>query len=235
MSAEPVIAAAGMTLGYGRATILSGIDWTVQAGEAWFLLGPNGRGKSTLLKSVMGGLAPLTGSLSLSCGRAAIGFVPQRCDLNPAIATTVREFVALGLVGLSVPRGEIATRLTPALGQVGLAEREGADYWSLSGGQRQRALLARALIRRPALLILDEPTNGLDLPSEEGLLSCLDRLRAETGVTVLFVTHDLALAKRHASHVLLFAAGTARGGERDAMMTPARLRETFGVETGHVA
>lgn len=226
---DSIITARGLALGYGRAPVLRDIEWTVAPGENWFLLGPNGRGKSTLLKAVLGQLPALSGRLEVSCGRAAIGFVPQRCDLNPSLPTTVREFVGLGLVNLDVSRAEAGERLREALAQVKLGERADVNYWSLSGGQRQRALLARALIRRPDLLILDEPTNGLDLPSEEALLACLHDLRQSRTVTTLFVTHDLSLATRHATHVALFTGGTMRCGSRTAMMAPESLEETFGI------
>lgn len=228
MSAAPVISARGLNLGYDRTPILQNINWSVAPGEVWFLIGPNGRGKSTLLKAVLGQLHTTSGELAVACGREKIGFVPQRCDLNPALPTTVREFTSLGLVNLGVTRAEAGVRLREALALVKLDDRAEADYWSLSGGQRQRALLARALIRRPDLLILDEPTNGLDVPSEEALLACLEELRRNRTITILFVTHDLSLAARHATHVALFAAGTVRGGSRQAMLVPERLRETFG-------
>lgn len=235
MNTAPIIAAEGLALGYGREPVLSDVRWRVARGEAWFLLGPNGRGKSTLLKAIMGGLTPLAGTLHVACDRNAIGFVPQRCDLNPALPTTVREFVSLGLVGLKVRAVDEKLRMCRALERVGLADLASADYWSLSGGQRQRALLARALIREPDLLILDEPTNGLDVPSEEALLACLDTLRAGTGITVLFVTHDLALAARHATHVALFGRGTLETGPRAELLAPERLARIFGMEVGRVA
>lgn len=229
-----LIEARGLALGYGRAPILRDVTWTVRRGECWFLLGPNGRGKSTLLKAILGQLPPASGSLVVHGSRDTIGFVPQRCDLNPAMPTTVREFASLGLVGLRVGRTEAEQRLAAALTQVNLAGRAGDSYWSLSGGQRQRVLLARALIRQPDLLILDEPTNGLDLPSEEALLGCLEALQKQRDLSVLFVTHDLALARRHASHVALFVDGSLRSGTCDERMTPEQLDATFGVEVGHV-
>src|SRR5207248_5567925 len=122
------------------------------------------------------------------------GFVPQRCDLTPGLPTTVREFVSLGLVGIPDARRTGAARMDWALVRSGLRELRDRSYWSLSGGQRQRALLARALVRQPALYIVDEPTTGLDPPSQELLMGSLADVNRDERLTILFVTHDLPLA-----------------------------------------
>jgi ABC-type Mn2+/Zn2+ transport system ATPase subunit len=155
--------------------------------------------------------------------------VPQRCDLNPSLPTTVREFVTLGLVGIPGARKAARERLVWALERSGLAGLVDRSYWSLSGGQRQRALLARALIRRPALFIVDEPTNGLDPPSQELLMKALADLNRAERLTILFVTHDLPLAARYASHVALFVDGTVHAGPAGAVLTPERLRRAYGL------
>lgn len=231
------INAENLSLGYGRKTVLRGIHWTVQTGEFWFLLGPNGHGKSTLLKALLGLLKPLDGTLTMAESlrdHTRVGFVPQRCDLNPTLPSTVREFVSLGLVGLRVCRADREDRVNWALSQVGLPDKRLHSYWSLSGGQRQRALLARALVRRPTLLILDEPTNGLDLTTEDSLLVSLARLNREEGITILFVTHDLPIAARYASHAALFAEGTMRCGSRHEMLVTNLLTRTYGLPVSAV-
>jgi ABC-type cobalamin/Fe3+-siderophores transport system ATPase subunit len=103
------------------------------------------------------------------------------------------------------------------------------DYWSLSGGQRQRALVARALVRRPRILFLDEPTKGLDLAAEDALMQSLTDLNRRESLTVLFITHDLTLAARYASHVALFHNGKVEGGSIADAMNPERLLSTYGV------
>jgi ABC-type Mn2+/Zn2+ transport system ATPase subunit len=229
---ETLIRASGLALGYGRGVVLDGVSLDIRSERFWFLVGPNGSGKTTLLRAILGGLRPLRGELWRSPELAAperIGFVPQRCDLNPALPTTVREFVLLGLVNSRVPRAEARGRLAAALREVGLEGMEGRDYWSLSGGQRQRALLARALIRRPSLLVLDEPTNGLDLASEHAVLGLLERLNRVERRTILFVTHDLPLASRHASDVALLHDGTLEAGPRDEVLTEERLKRAYGL------
>jgi ABC-type Mn2+/Zn2+ transport system ATPase subunit len=177
---------------------------------------------------VLGLLPPLAGRLERDPERASvarIGFVPQRCELSPSLPTTVREFVTLGRVGLPRAHGG---ELAEALARTGLAGLEERSYWALSGGQRQRALVARALVRRPALLILDEPTEGLDPPTEDAFLDVVDALQREQGVTVLFVTHRLAVAAQRASHVALVDAGTVFAGPREEMLRRPELRRAFG-------
>jgi ABC-type Mn2+/Zn2+ transport system ATPase subunit len=226
-----VLALRGARIGYGAQTVLRDVDWEVRAGETWFLIGPNGAGKTTLLRAVLGLLPLQSGTLERDPARAErahIGFVPQRCEMNPALPTTVCEFVTLGLVGLRTAPGERAERLAEALARAGLAGLEERSYWALSGGQRQRALVARALVRRPALLILDEPTEGLDPPTEAAFLDLVEALRLEHGVTVLFVTHRLAVAARRASHVALVFAGALVSGPRDAVLARPEMRSAFG-------
>jgi zinc transport system ATP-binding protein len=226
-----LITARGLALGYRGRPILRDIDWTVRTGESWFLLGPNGCGKTTLVRGVLGLLAPLAGSLARDPVVASLentGFVPQRSLTNPTLPTTIGEFVALGAVG--IPRAaRDASALDWALDRVGLGDLADCDLRALSGGQRQRALVARALVRRPRLLVLDEPTEGVDVASEEVFLATIEALRREEDLTLLFVTHKLRTAARHATHVALFHGGGVQAGPRDAILDPARLEAAFGV------
>ncbi|MDX2166772.1 MAG: ABC transporter ATP-binding protein [Deltaproteobacteria bacterium] len=220
-----------VTLGYGGAPILSDVSLEVRAGEFWFLLGPNGEGKTTFLRAVLGALAPSSGRLALDAvlaDRAALGFVPQRCAPNPILPTTVREFVGLGLVGLTLAAAERAARLEWALAHAGLAGFERQSYWALSGGQRQRALVARALVRRPRLLVLDEPTNHLDFLIEAGILALLADLQREERTAILFVTHALHLAERYATHVALFHGGAVEAGPAAELLRAERLARAYG-------
>ncbi len=236
---EPlVLRLRGVSVGYGSDPVLRSVDWEIRAGDMWFLLGRNGSGKTTLLRSLLGLLPLSRGAIERDpthAGRERTGFVPQRCELSPALPTTVREFVLLGLVGLAVPRAERATRLAEALASADLGGFEQRSYWSLSGGQRQRALVARALVRRPALLIFDEPTEGLDAPSETAFLDLVDRLRREQRVTVVFVTHRLATAARRATHLALLADGSLTAGPRDAMLQRPELATAFGAHAAALA
>jgi ABC-type Mn2+/Zn2+ transport system ATPase subunit len=221
-----------LRLGYGSRVILDRVSFSVREGEFWFLLGPNGSGKSTLLKALLGTLRPQAGSARWRedvADPSRIGFVPQRCDLTPGLPTTVQEFVSLGLVGISGARKTHEPRMEWALRRSGLTEFRRRDYWALSGGQKQRALLARALIRKPALYIVDEPTTGLDPPSQELLMDSLADLSREERATILFVTHDLPLAARYGSHVALFMDGSIAAGARDDVLRPDLMQRAYGL------
>ena len=235
-----ILTAEALTLGYGRLSILQELNLEIRRGEFWFCLGPNGEGKTTLLRTILGSIPPQAGTLWLHeelVSRARIGFVPQRCDLNPALPTTVREFVRLGTVGTQISRRDQRSHLAWALDRVGLQHLAMQSYWALSGGQRQRALVARSLVRRPQLLLLDEPTNGLDLPASEALLKCLDDLYRHDQVSLLFITHDVAMAARYGTHAILLHAGTAIAGPIQTVLTSPHLEQTYGtpVDISHDA
>jgi ABC-type Mn2+/Zn2+ transport system ATPase subunit len=229
----PLVVAEGVTLGYGRSIVVHDVTLTVNPGEYWFLLGPNGAGKSTFARAVLGLLPTKAGRLDRGEGLdrgKSIGFVPQHCALHPTLSMTLREFVELGFGALRVPAAERATRVEWAVEVVGLAGRLGSDVHDLSGGMRQRAMVARALVRDPRLLVLDEPTSSLDPASQEALLVVLARLRRERGLALLFVCHDIAVAARYATHVALFHDGVVEAGGRELMFDEATLRRVFGLD-----
>jgi ABC-type Mn2+/Zn2+ transport system ATPase subunit len=232
VSSHPIVfRARRAAFGYGGEPVLSDVDLEIRRGEFWFLIGPNGSGKTTLLRALLGLLDASAGTVERNpewTAREHLGFVPQSCDINPTLPTTVREFVSLGFVRSGIPGPERPRVLIDALALVGLAGRERMSYWSLSGGQRQRALVARALVRRPELLILDEPTEWLDVASEDVLLRTLVELH-RGGITLLFVTHKLMLAARFATHVALFDAGRVIAGDRESILDPRQIERVFGV------
>ena len=228
-----VVTAERLSLGYDGRLVLADVDFRVHAGDRWFLLGPNGGGKTTLLRTVLGLIPPKAGRLVLHpelARRERIGFVPQRCEFNHSLPITVREFVRLGTVGIRLDAAETAERLRWALAQAQLDALARRSYWALSGGQRQRALVARALVRRPSLLVLDEPTNHLDPAQEDALLRLVVSLNDDEGVTTLFVTHDVALAARWATHVALVYGGRVVGGPAADVFAHGDLRAVFGVD-----
>jgi ABC-type Mn2+/Zn2+ transport system ATPase subunit len=232
MSGEVLVRATGLSLGYGGPAVVRDASLEIRAGEFWFLIGPNGSGKSTFTRALFGLVPPAAGELWIDPDRAPRtrwSFVPQRSVVDPSVPTTVREQVALGLVGLSLPRHEVPTRVTAALGQVDLAERLGDAFWALSDGQRQRVMLARALVRRPAVLVLDEPETGLDLAAEERLVTLLDAINRDHGVTLVYVSHDLRIVRRHASHVALFHDGVVETGPSASVLTSDRLARAYGI------
>ena len=229
-SGETILVAKGLELGYGRHMVLRGVNLEVRAAERWFIVGPNGQGKTTLLRGILG-LLPAAGLRRHADAMRAqnIGFVPQRCDLNPALPTTVREFISLGLIGQKLSRAERAARVAEALEQVHLGRLIESDYYALSGGQRQRTLLARALARRPRVLLLDEPASGLDLTSQRALMDVLIERNRTDGLTILYVTHDVALAARYATHVALVHDGTVNSGPATEILERSLLERAYRV------
>ena len=227
-----ILSASDVSLGYGRRSVLRGVNFQVRRGQRWFIVGPNGQGKTTLLHGILGLIPVTAGTMRRDpqrLGPRRIGFVPQRCDLNATLPTTVSEFVGLGLVGQRVGRTEHRQRLVEALACVGMSNLIDADYWSLSGGQRQRALLARAMVRRPEVLVLDEPASGLDLTSEDALMHALSELNHRVGLTMLFVTHNVELAARYATHIALVHAGGVIAGQTGEVLRSDLLEHAYGV------
>lgn len=228
---ELVFRARGLAIGHGERTLLAGVDLAVHRGEFWCWIGPNGCGKTTLLRTVLGEIPPRAGRLEPGPAlqdRTRLGVVPQLCVLEPSLPTTLREFVDLGLVRSAVPRAERSAARTEALGRVGLADRARESFWALSGGQRRRAMLARALVRRPELLLLDEPTEGLDVATREALLATIAELRRERGLTLVVVTHHLELARTLATHVALFGRDGLEAGPRPTVLREGALERAFG-------
>jgi zinc transport system ATP-binding protein len=198
---QPPVRLTGGTVAIGGRPILRGIDLTVDPGEFVALMGANGSGKTTLVRTITG-LLPLTsGELRLFgtplaeyAAWSRIGFVPQRPGASSGVPTSVWEVVASG----RLTRRRLLRPLTRAdraaidhaLEVVGLADRRHDGVTSLSGGQQQRVLIARALAGEPDLYVLDEPTAGVDLPSQQALADALGRLKSD-GATVVLVAHEL--------------------------------------------
>ncbi len=197
--AAELVAARDVHVTLGGSEILRGIDLTVGVGEVVAVLGANGSGKSTLVRALVG-IVPLSrGSVDLFGAPLGprlpwrrLGYVPQRVAAPSGMPSTASEVVASGLLGggrLRLPRGWRA-RTVEALDLVGLADRADDSTAELSGGQQQRVLIARALVRRPDLLVLDEPVAGVDKPSQEAFAATMTRLVGD-GLTVLVVLHEL--------------------------------------------
>jgi ABC-type Mn2+/Zn2+ transport system ATPase subunit len=229
---KPIVAADGVTLAYGRKPILQNVNLQIHESEFWCFIGPNGEGKTTLLRALLGALRPSRGRVYLRpdfARRTRVGFVPQECDLNLALPTTVREFILTGTAGLPLDGAMRQSRLARVLEVMGLQRVRVRNFWNLSGGQRQRAMVARALVRDPLLLVVDEPTAGLDMAAATGLLEIITDLNRAKGITVVFVTHDLNLAAQRASHIALFRQGIVRAGPLAEIFTSENLSQTFGV------
>ncbi|MCP5058789.1 MAG: ATP-binding cassette domain-containing protein [bacterium] len=235
MTAEALLSARDVRLGYGEAPVLGVDAWRVDAGDYWCILGANGSGKTTLLLGVLELLMPQAGSFERHASiasRERVGYVPQHGTWRGTLPCNLEEFAALGLVRSGVTAGERRTRLDWALEHVDLQGLRRQPFLSLSGGQRRRALLARALVRRPTLLVLDEPTEGLDVQARETLLACLDHLNRDDGLTLLVVTHQWSVAQHHASHVAYLAGGSLLAGSSREMLSREPLASLVAAEAG---
>ena len=201
---EPALDIRDVTLRYrrGGAPVLDGVTLSVSPGTTLGVIGPNGAGKTTLLKLILGLLAPTAGSISIA-GRSPreatraglVGYLPQSPQLATHLPIDVRQLVTLGQAGRVGLLGR-ASRADEAfvdelIDRVGLADRRHAPIGDLSGGTLQRALIARALASRPTLLLLDEPTVGVDARGQQAFVALLDALKRELGLTMLLVSHDL--------------------------------------------
>jgi zinc transport system ATP-binding protein len=228
-----ILSATDVSLSYGRGCVVSGVELTIRRGEFWGFVGPNGEGKTTFLRAVLGAVKPRSGSLRLAESIRAgwrVGFVPQRCDIRRTLPLTVEDFVLLGLGARRVPRRQAIASAREALDTVGMAGLAARDYWSISGGQRQRTLVARGLMGSPELLLLDEPTNGLDFAAEEALLELISKLNREMRLTVVFVTHAIAHVVRHATHAALFHRGRVLSGRAADVLSAPNLRRAYGID-----
>ncbi|MFB9390919.1 metal ABC transporter ATP-binding protein [Streptomyces coeruleoprunus] len=200
MSSEPVISVRAAAAALGSRPVLRGIDLTVHPGEVVALLGANGSGKSTAVRSLIGQVPLTGGSISLFGTElrrfrdwARVGYVPQRTTAASGVPATVREVVSAGRLSrtkLKWPSKGDRAAVQRAIELVGLADRAGDSVSALSGGQHQRVLIARALASEPELLIMDEPMAGVDLASQEVLAATL-REQVAGGATVLLVLHEL--------------------------------------------
>jgi zinc transport system ATP-binding protein len=229
---EAIFEAAGLRLSYNGRPVVENVNLRICAGEFWFLIGPNGQGKTTLLLGMLGRLRPAAGRAARRGDFARpdrVGFVSQQCDTNPTLPTTVREFVGLGLTGIRANRAERRAKLSWALGKVGLEGMENRDFWSLSGGQRQRAFVARALVRQPRVLVADEPASGLDLSVETFLYRSLSELNRDERLTLILVTHDLAVAARYGTHIALVHDCAVDAGTKEEILQPGRLAQAYRV------
>jgi zinc transport system ATP-binding protein len=194
-AARTLVALRGVTVRLGDTTVLDGVDLAVGAGEIVTLIGPNGAGKTTLLRVALGLLAPAGGDAVRAPG-LRIGYMPQRLAVDPALPLTVRRFLAMGATRAGRPGVEAA------LERVGAARTIGTPIQSVSGGEMQRVLLARALLRDPELLVLDEPSQGVDLAGQEELFRLITAIRDERGCGVLMVSHDLHLVMSSTDRVV---------------------------------
>jgi zinc transport system ATP-binding protein len=201
-----VLALERVSFAYGSGPlVLRDVSLAVEQGEFVAIAGPNGGGKTTLLRLVLGLERPAAGRVRVETRR--LGYLAQRAEAGVDAPLTVRELVGAGrvartrLVGPLAPKDRDAVR--EAIVRVGLGRLADSRLRTLSGGQQQRAFIAKALAAEPELLVLDEPTTGVDAESQEAIAELLERLRSALGMTILYVSHEFGAVERFVERVVL--------------------------------
>src|SRR3954470_21654300 len=220
------------TLGYGRHVVLSDISFSIPAGDFLGLVGPNGAGKTTILRAILGTLTPLSGTVSKATGMR-FGYVPQRDSVDYNFPLKVVDVVMMGRydrIGLARrPTAKDRDRAYLAMEHVGMADLADRPLNALSGGQKQRTLIARALVGEPTVLVLDEPTNGMDLVSTTQILGLARELHERDNLTVLMVSHALNEVANYVERIALVVERGFRIGTVAEIMTEETLTHMYGI------
>lgn len=238
---SPAILAHGLSVKFGEFLALAPIDLIIEPGSYVAVIGPNGSGKSTLLNAFLGvqklsgGHVSLFGHSPEDAPASAIGYLPQLKTLDRTFPAVALELVVSGIRQSwpwRVRAGERQQALD-AMARTGVADIADRAIAALSGGQLQRVYLARSLVHRPKLLLLDEPGAGMDVTGEAGMYHLLEDYQRETKATVVMVTHDWEGARAHATHALLVNRGLVAYGPAAQVAQPQALLELFG-HAGHI-
>ncbi|MGE4218820.1 MAG: zinc ABC transporter ATP-binding protein ZnuC [Alphaproteobacteria bacterium] len=219
-TAAPLIEGRGLTVRYAGRPVLEHVDLTVAPGEIVTLIGPNGSGKTTLVRTLLGLQAPDAGSVHRRRG-LCIGYLPQRFAVEPVLPLTVRRL-------LTLTRRQGETVLLATLDEVGGAHLLDSPVQGLSGGELQRVLLARALLRDPDLLVLDEPVQGVDYKGEIELYALIARIRDRRRCGVLMVSHDLHLVMAATDRVICLNGHVCCSGAPEAVSRDPGYIALFG-------
>ena len=228
---EPIITVDNLAIGYNGQPLLSELSFSIARDSFTAILGANGSGKSTLLKTVLGLLPPVAGRIGTAPthGPLVFGYVPQSIHFDSTYLLTGFDVALMGAYGRVrpghfVPPGERAfTReCLRAAGADDLAHKRFAE---LSGGQKQRVLIARALATRPDILMLDEPTAGVDRQTTHAVLDFISQIREERKITVVLVTHDFAVVRHHAEYVIWLLEDRVFHGPAVELLKPGRVAE----------
>ena len=219
-----LIDACNIDFGHGAQSVLHGVNLSLEPGEIVTIVGPNGSGKSTLLRVLIGALKPQKGTVTRQAG-LRIGYVPQKLHIDPTLPITVNRFLNLPV---SVGRKDAEAALRTA-GVAGVGDRQMSK---LSGGQFQRVLLARAILGKPHVLMLDEATQGLDQPGSASFYRQIDAVRRDIGCAVLMVSHELHVVMSASDRVICLNGHICCEGTPEVVSAAPAYRELFGTGTG---
>jgi len=236
---DPIITLDNLAIGYDSQPVLSGISLTIARDSFTALLGANGTGKSTLLKTLLGLQPIVSGAIkfhSLAGTKPVFGYVPQAIQFDPLYPLTGFDVALMGTFGRVGPTNfpsraerDFVHECLKATAADGFAKKK---FSQLSGGQKQRVLIARALATKPDILVLDEPTSGVDVAATHSLLEFISQLHRERNLTVLLVTHDLPLVRKHAQQIIWLHNGAVLHGTVAELFTPERMAAIFEMEIG---
>jgi ABC-type Mn2+/Zn2+ transport system ATPase subunit len=236
---EPLITLDNLAIGYDNLPVLAGISLSVTRGSFTAILGANGSGKSTLLKTLLGLQPPIAGRIRViaPAGASAVfGYVPQATQFDPLYLVTGYDVALMGVYrrvgpGRLVPQTE-RTLVRECLRATGAEDFARQRFAELSGGQKQRVLIARALATKPNILVLDEPTAGVDASATQALLAFISQIHQQRELTILLVTHDLHIVRRYAQQVIWLHEGKVRTGTAAELLRPEHMAEVLDIEIG---
>jgi ABC-type Mn2+/Zn2+ transport system ATPase subunit len=222
------------TLGYGKKVVLRNLNFRIEPGDYMGLVGPNGAGKTTIVRTILGTLKPLSGSVTVGKeggGSICFGYVPQRDTIDQVLPYTAHEVVMMGRyrkVGLiRFPGKEDRLIVRESLDHVEAGDLAPMAFKDLSGGQKQRVLIARALASRPDVLILDEPTNGMDLSSRLSILHLIAQLHGDQRLTIVMVSHLLDDVANHVRRLAIVQEGFFAVGAVEEVLTGPNLSALY--------
>lgn len=237
-AAPPVIEIQDLWVSRGELLVLQGINMHVPRGQLVALIGPNGSGKTTLLRALVGlqkanrGVIRLFGNTDRGAALRRIGYVPQRFELEPGFIISVREFLALRLRKTAhwfwMSHKKLDGLLRPAMAEIGVETLLDKPLAQLSGGQLQRVLIAFSLLHKPDLLLLDEPTAGVDMPGELGFYDLIAKIQKQHHLTVVLVSHDLSMVYRHADWIYALNRTICCEGSPEQVMNAESLKLAYG-------
>ncbi len=223
-----------VTIGYDGKAILGPVEFSIERGEFAGILGPNGGGKSTLLKTILGLVPPVSGRVDVEPG-IVFGYVPQNEHFDPLFPISVEEVVSMGRYA-RVPAGSGLSRsdrecISRSMERAGVGRLAKRTFRSLSGGEKQRTLIARAVAGEPDALVLDEPTAAVDVRGEAAIMELVESIREESGAAVIMVSHFLRTAAKYAGRIILVDAdkGVFREGPKSELTTGGALADFFGL------
>ena len=213
-----------LTVRYGASTALSGVSLHVEPGEIVTIVGPNGSGKTSLLRAIIGAVKPVKGRVVQESG-VKIGYVPQNLHIDETLPITVSRF-------LKLPSNVEAADISYALTRAGVPDLAKAQLSQLSGGQFQRVLLARAIIGNPDLLLLDEATQGLDQRGSASFYQQIETVRQNTGCAILMISHELHVVMSASDRVICLNGHVCCEGTPAVVASAPEYRALFGTGTG---